>query len=121
MSDTKQDWLRALLDGNGWKYFDELNGFRKESIFTIPMFSTDQEKSYDSISDGNFRKLEQAIAKQIEKEVVEARIDERTQAQQFLHGLTIIPENRHIFDVLSSDNHKSLTQLKDISTKLGEK
>lgn len=40
-----------------------------------------------------------------------SRIDERKQAQSFLHGLTITPENRHLFDVLSSNNHKRIAEL----------
>ena len=60
MTDNTQE-LREILEKEGWKYYDELNGFRKESQFTIPMFSTDQSKSYDSLSAGNYHELKDAI------------------------------------------------------------
>ena len=46
-----------------------------------------------------------------------ARIDERSQAQQYLHGLTITPESQHLFDVLSRDNHNRIATLKGVKNK----
>jgi len=53
--------LRDLLEQNGCKFYEELNGFRKESKFTIPMFSTDQSKNYDTLSAGNYYELAELI------------------------------------------------------------
>lgn len=44
--------------------------------------------------------------------VREARIDERSQAQQYLHGLTITPESQHLFDVLSRNNYDRIKEIK---------
>jgi hypothetical protein len=72
------DWLGI----NGWKYFDDLNGYRKESNFTIPMWSTDQSKSWDSISDGNAKELISAINAKITELLIAAR--EEQVMQDFL-------------------------------------
>lgn len=44
--------------------------------------------------------------------VREARIDERSQAQQYLHGLTITPESQHLFAVLSRNNYDRIKEIK---------
>ena len=53
----------------------------------------------------------------ISDQVAKARIDERSQAQQYLHGLTITPENQHLFDVLSRNNHNRIAELKGVKNK----
>lgn len=63
----------------------------------------------DETDKGYFR-AEQAIKALI----TNARIDEREMAQSFLHGLTISPDNRHIFDVLSSKNHDRIKELENL-------
>ncbi len=40
-------------ENRGWKFYEEIDSFKKESIVTIPTWSTDQSKEYDSISLGN--------------------------------------------------------------------
>lgn len=57
--------------------------------------------------------VEQLISDQVAK----ARIDERSQAQQYLHGLTITPESQHLFDVLSRDNHNRIATLNGVKNK----
>ena len=71
MTDTNQaseDELKVLLESNGWKFYEELNGFRKESKYTIPMFSTDQHTNYDKLSAGNYYELKQAVQSAIRSE-----------------------------------------------------
>ena len=71
MKDTNQaseDELKVLLESNGWKFYEELNGFRKESKYTIPMFSTDQQTNYDKLSAGNYYELKQAVQSAIRTE-----------------------------------------------------
>ena len=53
----------------------------------------------------------QAIKALIATEVLRARLDERTKAQNFLHGLAIMPVHRRIFDVLSTNNYDRLAEL----------
>ena len=60
--------LKVLLESNGWKFYEELNGFRKESKYTIPMFSTDQQANYDELSAGNYYELKQVIQSAIRTE-----------------------------------------------------
>ena len=70
-TDTNQaseDELKVLLESNGWKFYEELNGFRKESKYTIPMFSTDQQANYDELSAGNYYELKQVIQSAIRTE-----------------------------------------------------
>ena len=76
MAQSNGDELKQLLEQNGWKFYEELNGFRKESKHTIPMFSGDQSKSYDSLSHGNYLELKQAILADRKQHELEARIDE---------------------------------------------
>ena len=77
MTPTEQDKdLRDLLEQNGWKFYEELNGFRKESKFTIPMFSTDQSRNYDTLSAGNYYEIMQLITADRKRVALEARIDE---------------------------------------------
>jgi len=54
------------------------------------------------------------IEKIIANQVREARIDERSQTQQYLHGLTITPESQHLFDVLSRNNHNRIATLNGV-------
>lgn len=53
----------------------------------------------------------------IANQVREARLDERSQAQQYLHGLTITPENQHLFDVLSRNNHERIATINGVRDK----
>lgn len=62
-------------------------------------------------------KATKAIKALIANQVAKARIDERSQAQQYLHGLTITPESQHLFDVLSRDNHNRIATLKGVKNK----
>ena len=62
-------------------------------------------------------KATKAIKALIANQVREARLDERSQAQQYLHGLTITPESQHLFDVLSRDNHNRIATLKGVKNK----
>ena len=74
MTEEQDKELRGLLEQNGWKFYEELNGFRKESKFTIPMFSTDQSKVYDALSAGNYYELLQLITADRKRVALEARI-----------------------------------------------
>lgn len=65
---ASEDELKVLLESNGWKFYEELNGFRKESKYTIPMFSTDQQTNYDELSAGNYYELKQVIQSAIRTE-----------------------------------------------------
>ncbi len=65
---ASEDKLKVLLESNGWKFYEELNGFRKESKYTIPMFSTDQHTNYDKLSAGNYYELKQAVQSAIRSE-----------------------------------------------------
>ena len=65
---ASEDKLKVLLESNGWKFYEELNGFRKESKYTIPMFSTDQHTNYDKLSAGNYYELKQVIQSAIRTE-----------------------------------------------------
>ena len=65
---ASEDELKVLLESNGWKFYEELNGFRKESKYTIPMFSTDQQANYDELSAGNYYELKQVIQSLIRTE-----------------------------------------------------
>jgi hypothetical protein len=65
---ASEDELKVLLESNGWKFYEELNGFRKESKYTIPMFSTDQHTNYDKLSAGNYYELKQAVQSAIRTE-----------------------------------------------------
>lgn len=69
---TFESKLDDILLKIGWKYFEELNGYRKESNFTIPMWSTYQEKSWDCISVGNYLELKELILQDRERAVQEA-------------------------------------------------
>ena len=69
---TFESKLDDILLKIGWKYFEELNGYRKESNFTIPMWSTNQEKSWDCISVGNYLELKELILQDRERAVREA-------------------------------------------------
>jgi len=58
------------------------------------------------------KEASQAIKAIISDQVAKARIDERSQAQQYLHGLTITPESQHLFDVLSRNNYDRIKEIK---------
>ena len=62
-------------------------------------------------------KATKAVKALIANQVAKARKDERSQAQQYLHGLTITPESQHLFDVLSRDNHNRIATLKGVKNK----
>lgn len=66
---------------------------------------------------GTWEDWKLAIGEFVANQVREARIDERSQAQQYLHGLTITPESQHLFDVLSRDNHNRIATLKGVKNK----
>ena len=77
--------LKVLLESNGWKFYEELNGFRKESKYTIPMFSTDQQTNYDELSAGNYYELKQVIQSAIRTEKLKllAEVRERVVGESF--------------------------------------
>lgn len=56
-------------------------------------------------------RLQAYFKNECQAECNRARLDERKKSQAFLHGLTITPENRHLFDVLSRDNYECIQQL----------
>ena len=90
MSNTNQaseDELKVLLEGNGWKFYEELNGFRKESKYTIPMFSTYQQTNYDELSAGNYYELKQAVQSAIRTEKL--KLLDRLEAQ-FVQEVVVI-------------------------------
>ena len=66
------------------------------------------------LSQGTIVKAKKYIDLLIANQVREARIDERSQAQQYLHGLTITPESQHLFDVLSRNNHNRIATLNGV-------
>lgn len=75
--------LKILLESNGWKFYEELNGFRKESKYTIPMFSTDQKTNYDELSAGNYYELKQVIQSAIRTEKLKLLAEVREQTTIF--------------------------------------
>lgn len=68
--------------------------------------------SFKSIRIVGEKPVKDFLKSQVAKAEREARIDERQSVQDKLHGLTITPENSHLFDVLSTDNHNRLKELK---------
>ena len=76
----------------------------------------DDLNSMDTAEDrqANIDETIKQIRPLIANQVREARIDERSQAQQYLHGLTITPESQHLFDVLSRNNHNRIATLNGV-------
>ena len=105
MTPTEQDKeLRDLLEQNGWKFYEELNGFRKESRFTIMMFSTDQSKSYDALSAGNYYELAQLIIADRKKYELQAQL-------KYIEYLDQIPSNEVMdWKGLLADNKRLIEQ-----------
>ena len=70
MNDREQEHLLTKL---GWKWYHELNGWRKISNNTIPMFSPGGGATYDELSDGNAREIERFIANTVSEALDDAR------------------------------------------------
>lgn len=92
------DFLQRWTDWTGQEDYDQANQ-------AIQALIADQMAEYQA-------QLLKDYKEDIATAVREARIDERSQAQQYLHGLTITPESQHLFDVLSRNNYDRIKEIK---------
>ena len=111
-TDTNQaseDELKVLLESNGWKFYEELNAFRKESKYTIPMFGPRQQTNYDELSAGNYYELKQVIQSAIRTEKLKLLDEVR---ERVVGGdQPDIGDSSHERNILRREGREELTKL----------